>query len=211
MKLYTDPTCYRSHRVRMVLAEKDVPIEQIDVHRNKPLPESVLEINPTGEIPMLADHNLRLFNTSVLIEYLDERFPHPPMLPVYPNIRAQCRLWIYELDNNLYKLINRLRSSKSSNETRKKMRGQMADFLTAIAGMFSGYHHVQGSITGDSAHDVFSLADCCLVPILWQLPVLGVELPITRTTKPLFDYMQHQFERKSFHVSLSEAELKMRG
>ena len=200
MTLFSDPTCQYSHRVRIVLAEKDVTVEIEDVESNA-ITEEILEANPYGTLPTLVDRDLALYESKVVMEYLDERFPHPPLLPVYPVARAQSRLWIHRIENDwctLFAKIIKSPESKKAEEARKEFR----ESLISIATIFADRPYFMS--------EEFTLVDCCLAPILWRLPQLGIELPENRQVKPLLDYMERLFDRPSFQESLTDLEQEIR-
>ena len=183
MTLFSDPTCQYSHRVRIVLAEKDVTVEIEDIEPSA-ITEEILEANPYGTLPTLVDRDLALYESKVVMEYLDERFPHPPLLPVYPVARAQSRLWVHRIEKDWGGLIAQIINSpesKKSEEARKEFR----ESLISIASIFTDMPYFMS--------EDFTLVDCCLGPILWRLPQLGIELPNNRQVKPLLDYMERLF------------------
>ncbi len=184
MTFYSDPDCHYSHRVRIVLAEKGVTvdIESID---GKVIPEEVLEVNPYASLPTLIDRDLALYETKVMMEYLDERFPHPPL----HRIEKDCCVQVDKIVSDP--------NGKDAEEARKDLR----DSLVSIAPIFTDLPYFM--------NEEFTLVDCCLGPILWRLTSLGIKLPNNRQTKPLHDYMERLFERESFQESLSELEKEM--
>lgn len=197
MTFYSDGTSQYSHRVRIVLAEKGVTVETIDVDPDKK-PEDLASLNPYNSLPTLVDRDLVLYEADIMMEYLDERFPHPPLLPVYPVARAESRQFIYRIENDWCPLVNKLMSgSKDAANAAKDLK----ESLTTIAPIFADKPFFMS--------DEFSLVDCCLAPILWRLNYMGVKLPRTRQTMPLFDYMERIFARESFQESLTELERDM--
>ncbi len=200
MTLFSDPTCQYSHRVRIVLAEKDVTVEIEDIEP-RAITEEILEANPYGTLPTLVDRDLALYESKVVMEYLDERFPHPPLLPVYPVARAQSRLWVHRIEKDWGGLIAQIINSpesKKAEEARKEFR----ESLISIASIFADMPYFMS--------EEFTLVDCCLGPILWRLPQLGIELPNNRQVKPLLDYMERLFDRPSFQESLTDLEQEIR-
>jgi RNA polymerase-associated protein len=135
------------------------------------------------------------------MEYLDERFPHPPLLPVYPVARAQSRLVIYRIQKDWCGSVDTLVAGKSKDTVIDKARKELRESLVSIAPIFSEKSYFM--------NDDFTLVDCCVAPILWRLPQLGIELP-PKHGKPILDYMDRIFDRDQFQASLSEAELDMR-
>lgn len=194
MTLYSDPLDPYCHQVRIVLAEKGVSVDIIDIKQNMPKPEDLHDLNPYGTLPTLVDRDLVLFESRIILEYLDERFPHPPLMPVYPVARAECRKMIYRIDQDWYALINQImHGSEKESKTAKK---EFQDSLIAIAPVFGNKPYFMS--------DEFTLVDCWLAPILWRLPTFGIELP--SSAKSIHDYASRLFKRDSFKASLSEAE-----
>jgi RNA polymerase-associated protein len=157
-------------------------------------------VNPYGSVPTLVDRDLALYESTVVMEYLDERYPHPPLLPVYPVARANSRLLIHRIQRDWCGLVDIIVDPRSKESVRAVARKELRESLTGVSALF-----------GDKPFflsDEQSLVDCCLLPILWRLPILGIELP--RPAKPLLDYMDRQFAREAFQASLSAAEREMR-
>ena len=200
MTLFSDPTCQYSHRVRIVLAEKGVTVDIEDIEANA-VTEEILEANPYGTLPTLVDRDLALYESKVVMEYLDERFPHPPWLPVYPVARAQSRLWIYRIERDWCTLIDTILASPDSKKA-EAARKEFRESLITIASIFTEMSYFMS--------EEFTLVDCCLAPMLWRLPQLGIELPSNRQVKPLLDYMDRLFERPSFEESLTDLEREYR-
>lgn len=203
MTFYSDGEDHYSHRVRIVLAEKGVAVEIIDCKEGD-LPEDLAALNPYNNLPTLLDRELALFESKVMMEYLDERFPHPPLLPVYPVARAESRQLIYRIERDWCKLVDTLSEAKLGKvavEDVERCRKELRDSLVAISPIFNEKPFFMS--------DEFTLVDCCLAPILWRLPAMGVELPEDQC-KPLMKYMQSLFERDAFQSSLSDAEREMR-
>ncbi len=199
MTFYSDSESHYSHRVRIVLAEKGVTVDIVEsVGENKP--EDLAQINPYNSLPTLVDRDLVLYESKIMMEYLDERFPHPPLLPVYPVARGESRLYIYRIERDWSSLVDII----EANDNKKAVdsaRKELKESLTAIAPIFGEKPFFMS--------DEFTLIDCCLAPVLWRLPALGVEIPKNKQTKPLYDYMDRLFERESFKESLSEYEQDM--
>ena len=135
MTLFSDPTCQYSHRVRIVLAEKGVTVDVEDIAPNG-VTEEILEANPYGTLPTLVDRDLALYESKVVMEYLDERFPHPPLLPVYPVARAQSRLWIHRVERDWCTLIAQILASPDSKKA-EAARKEFRESLIGIAGIFT--------------------------------------------------------------------------
>ena len=200
MTLYSDPRDHHSHRVRMVLAEKDVRVQVVDVNPRR-LPRALLDVNPYNTVPTLVYRDLVLYNSAVIIEYLDERFPHPPLLPVYPVARAQSRLLMHriELDwsGHLAALMRGTGGARVLDRAHKALR----ESVVAIAPAFGEKPFFMS--------DELTLVDCCIAPVLWRLEHVGIDLP-ERLTRPMVRYMQKIFARRSFRDSLTEIEAEMR-
>lgn len=197
MSLYSGAKDMKSHQVRIVLAEKgvNVDIKQVDPDN---LPEELIEVNPYNNVPTLVDRDLVLYKADIVMEYLDERFPHPPLMPVYPVARAKSRLMMHRIEQDWYSLVETIELEGSKSEAARK---QLSEELTAIAPIFAEMPYFMS--------EDFSLVDCCLAPLLWRLPELGIELK-GNASKELRLYMQRVFERESFQASLTDAEREIR-
>lgn len=200
MTFYSDYTSHYSHRVRIVLAEKGVTVEIVDVDDSN-RPEDLPDLNPYNSLPTLVDRELVLYESKIMMEYLDERFPHPPLLPVYPVARGESRLFIYRIERDWSILVDGILSTDKEKE-REKMRKELRESLLAVAPIFDEKQFFM--------NDEFTLVDCCLAPILWRLPQLGIEIPNTKQAKPLLGYCERLFTRESFLESLSEFEKELR-
>lgn len=183
----------------MVLAEKGVAVAIMDVDPNHK-PEDLAEINPYNSLPTLLDRDLVLYEANVIMEYLDERFPHPPLLPVYPVQRALSRLWITRVEREWSGRLDLLMAGKGRETLLSKARKELRESIISIAPIFSEKPYFM--------NEDFSLVDCCVAPILWRLKEVDINLP-ERSTKPLQKYMQMMFEREAFRSSLTETELEM--
>lgn len=200
MTFFSDPVSHYSHRVRIVLAEKQVTVDLIDVDGEN-LPEDLVDLNPYNSLPTLVDRDLVLYESDIIMEYLDERFPHPPLFPVYPVARAQSRLWMYRVRREWCALVDPLLANEGDDGELEAMRGKLRDSLIATAPIFGEKPFFMS--------DEFTIVDCCVTPILWRLPVMGIELPENRGTKPLVEYRERLFNRDSVKASLSELEREM--
>jgi RNA polymerase-associated protein len=196
MTLFSGENCMYSHQVRIVLAEKGV---SVDIHLTEKgnLPEDLHEINPYGTVPTLVDRELGLYQANIINEYLDERFPHPPLMPVYPVMRGRSRLMMYRIENDWYSLANKILNGDDVEAARK----ELTEALLAVAAIFNEAPYFMS--------EEFSLVDCYLAPLLWRLPLLGIELS-GAGSKELKNYMIRLFERESFQASLTEAEREIR-
>ena len=182
------------HRARMVLAEKAVSFEVEYIDLDNPS-EDFLNINPYHTLPVLIDRDLVLNQSNIIIEYLDERFPHPPLLPVYPVSRAKTRLMIYRIEQDWYPLAERLIENVGDEEARKELEGHLMKMIPAFKEM------------PFFLNQEFTLVDCTIAPILWRLPIMGIEL--TENAEPIQEYAKRIFARASFRESLSDAEIEM--
>lgn len=200
MTYFSDPRDHYSHRVRIVLAEKGITVDVVEADSND-IPRELSEINPYNSLPTLVDRELTLYQTGVMMEYLDERFPHPPLLPVYPVARAESRQFIYRIEQDWCPLVDALVKNQNP-ANRAEIVKELRESLLVIAPIFSEKPFFMS--------DEFTLVDCCLAPILWRLDELKVDLPRTRQTLPLYEYMERVFSRASFLESLTEAEREMR-
>lgn len=196
---YSDPADHYCHRVRLVLAEKSVQAEIVEVESGR-CPPRLAEVNPYGSVPTLVDRDLSLYESAVIMEYLDERYPHPPLMPVYPVARANTRLLMHRIQRDWCVLVDRILDGRQKDADRALARKELRESLTGVSPLFAEKPFFLS--------EELSLVDCCLLPILWRLPVLGIELP--RQAKPLLDYMERQFARDSFRASLSSIERDMR-
>jgi len=200
MTLFSDSTSHYSHRVRIVLAEKGVSVDLVESEDGVPVPE-LGDLNPYNTMPTLIDRDLVLYESKVMMEYLDERFPHPPLLPVYPVARAESRLFMYRVERDWCSLVDTiLHSSKGSDVA--VARRDLGDSLTALSPIFAEKPFFMS--------EEFTLVDCCIAPILWRLPALGVDIKASKQTKPLYGYMDSLFGREAFRESLSIQEREMR-
>jgi RNA polymerase-associated protein len=200
MTFFSDGADHYSHRVRIVLAEKGVAVDIVDCQDDE-LPEDVAALNPYNSLPTLLDRELVLFESNVMMEYLDERFPHPPLLPVYPVARAESRLYIYRIQRDWCNYADTILNKKGSDEEIDAARKELRDSLVAISPIFQEKPYFMS--------EEFSLVDCVIATILWRLPAMGIELPEAQC-KPLIAYMDRLFDRESFQESLSEAEREIR-
>lgn len=197
MTLYSGALCPYSHRVRIVLAEKGVSVDILNVDPENP-PEELLELNPYQSVPTLVDRDLVLYQSNIIMEYLDERFPHPPLLPVYPVARAKSRLMMYRIENDWYQLLNKALEGDATNKD--AARKELRDNLISLAPIFASMPYFMS--------EEFSLVDCYLAPLLWRLPSLDIDLPTQANAIKV--YAKKLFQRESFQASLTEAERELR-
>lgn len=200
MTLYSDPRDHYSHRVRMVLAEKDVFVEVVDVNRSR-RSQKLVDANPYNVVPTLVDRDLVLYNSTVVIEYIDERFPHPPLLSVYPVERAKSRLLMHRIELDWSVHMDVLMRGRGGKRVLDRAHKALRESIIAAAPAFGEKPYFLS--------DEFTLVDCCVAPILWRLQHVDVDLP-ERLTRPMARYMQKIFARRSFRDSLTELEVEMR-
>ena len=200
MTLFSDSTSHYSHRVRIVLAEKGVSVDLVEGVDGVHVPE-LGDLNPYNTMPTLIDRDLILYESKVMMEYLDERFPHPPLLPVYPVARAESRLFMYRVERDWCSLVDTILHSSDAGAVAVARR-DLGDSMAALSPIFAEKPYFMS--------EEFTLVDCCIAPILWRLPALGVDLRATKQTKPLFNYMDSLFGREAFQESLSIQEREMR-
>lgn len=198
MTLFSSPVCPYSHRVRIVLAEKGITFEVVGVEKDK-LPEDLLDLNPYHSVPTLVDRELVLYDSQVIIEYLDERFPHPPLMPVDPVSRAKTRLALHRIDQDWFSQVQILETgdAKKADKARKILRESLISSSEVFA--FKPFF----------LSDDFSLVDCAIAPLLWRLPHYGIELPAAKTG-PITEYVERIFERETFKSATTESEEDMR-
>ena len=198
MTLFSSPSDPWSHRARLVLAEKGLAIETIDVDPAK-LPEDLLDLNPYHSVPTLVDRDLVLYDSRVIIDYLDERFPHPPLMPIDPITRAQFRVALYRLERDWYGLAREIEAD-AAGKGAAQSRKVLTEAISASAEVFKAKPFFLS--------DEFSLVDASIAPILWRLPVYGIEFP--PQAQPIVRYMNAIFTRPTFRASLSAIERGMR-
>ena len=196
MSCFSSPVDPECHRARIVLAEKDIMVEIHDVDMDN-LPEDLLDLNPYATVPTMVDRDLVLYNARVLIEYLDERFPHPPLMPVDPVSRAKSRLALFRIESDWFSLLGDIEHGTEKKKAQAKK--ALTDSLINSTEVFAAMPYFLSN--------EFSLLDCSIAPILWRLPYYGIELPAS--TKPVANYMKRIFGRDSFQASLSEQERDM--
>ena len=200
MTLFSDNSSHYSHRVRIVLAEKGVTVDLVE-SENGISPSELADFNPYNTMPTLVDRDLALYESKVMMEYLDERFPHPPLLPVYPVARSESRQFMYRIERDWCSLVDAIQNSRSDNVIKKSAK-ELRESLSAIAPIFAEKPFFMS--------EEFTLVDCCIAPILWRLPFLGVDIRPSKQSKPLLDYMDRLFRREAFMESLSIQEREMR-
>ncbi len=193
MVLFSDSIRPIGHAVRIVLAEKDVNVE-INYIDDDNRPEELNDLNPYNSILTLIDRDLVLYDAHIIMEYLDERFPHPPLMPVDPVNRARNRQLRYRVMRDLYSVVEDLESDNEIAVANAKK--VLRDNLTAIAPAFAQMPYFMS--------EEYSLIDCCVGPLMWRLSQYGIKLPMS--AKPLQEYADRLFEREAFQTSLSAVE-----
>lgn len=193
MTLYADPTDIYSHVVNMVLTEKGISVEIIRVNVAE-TPAQLFEINPYGTTPTLIDRDLVLYQPQVIMEYLDERFPHPPLLPVYPIARAKARLMMHRIERDWFSLLSQIENG--SGQQSKAANRELFDSLVSLVPIFSEKPFFLS--------EEFSLVDCCLAALFWRLEKLGLQLPTK--AKAIKAYANQLFARPAFKASIIEPE-----
>ncbi|MDP2822565.1 MAG: glutathione S-transferase N-terminal domain-containing protein [Sulfuritalea sp.] len=196
MNLYSGTTCPFSHRCRIVLYEKQMDFQVIDVDLfNKP--EDIAVINPYNRVPVLVDRDLVLYESNIINEYIDERFPHPQLMPPDPQTRAKARQLLFTMEQELFSYIDALEKNLKSAD---KSRGHIRDRLVELAPMFNKQKFLLG--------DDFSMLDVAIAPLLWRLDHYGIELP--KTAAPLMKFAERIFSRQGFIDALTPTEKMMR-
>lgn len=196
LTLYSARDCVHCHRIRLILAAKGVSYDLVLVDPAKP-PEDLIDLNPTQSLPTLVDRDLVLYETSVVAEYLDERYPHPPLMPIDPLSRARLRLAIVRMERDWLPLAEQCAGSgKNSEAARKRLR-------EALMGSLPLFKAAKFFLNPE-----MSLADCALAPLIWRLQSLGVSLP--REAQAIHDYGDRIFRNPGFTRSLTPDEKLLR-
>ena len=201
MVLYSGTTCPFSQRCRLVLFEKGMDFEVRDVDLfNKP--EDISTMNPYGQVPILVERELILYESNIINEYIDERFPHPQLMPADPLMRARARLMLFNFEKELFVHVHVLESErgKSNDKSHDKARSEIRDRLTTLAPLFLKNKYMLG--------DEFSMLDVAVAPLLWRLDHYGIEL--SKTAAPLMKYAERIFSRPAYIEALTPSEKVMR-
>jgi RNA polymerase-associated protein len=202
MMLYSGTTCPFSQRCRFVLFEKGMDFEIRDVDLfNKP--EDISVMNPYGQVPILVERDLILYESNIINEYIDERFPHPQLMPADPVQRARARLFLFNFERELFgqvQVLEKREHSKDSAKLMEKARAQVRDRLTQLAPIFLKNKHMLG--------EDFSMLDVAIAPLLWRLDHYGIELP--KSAMPLLKYAERIFARPAYIEALTPSEKVMR-
>ena len=197
MVLYSGTTCPYSHRCRFVLFEKgmDFEIRDVDLFAK---PEEIALMNPYNEVPILVERDLILYESHIINEYIDERFPHPQLMPADPVMRARARLFLFQFEVELFSQIDTLEHGNAKQQ--EKSRQHVSDRLTQMAPVFAKQKYMLG--------DEFSMLDVAISPLLWRLDYYGVSLP--KAAAPLMKYAERLFSRPAFIDALTPSEKVMR-
>ena len=201
MVLYSGTTCPVSQRCRLVLFEKGMDFEVRDVDLfNKP--EDISTMNPYGQVPILVERELILYESNIINEYIDERFPHPQLMPADPLMRARARLMLFNFEKELFVHVNTLENerNKVGDKNHDKARAEIRDRLTTLAPLFLKNKYMLG--------DEFSMLDVAIAPLLWRLDHYGIEL--SKTAAPLMKYAERIFSRPAYIEALTPSEKVMR-
>ena len=197
MALYSSDRSIECHRVRFVLAEKGINVDIIDVTNNESAAADLAELNPYNETPTLVDRDLLLHNAGVINDYLDERYPHPPLMPVDPVSRARLRLVHHRVIRDWYPLAEEIENGPANKVD--KARQQLKESIVAANDLFKESEFLLS--------EELSLVDCTLAPLFWRLPVYGIDLGKPGAT--IQGYIQRLISRPSFKASLTRAEREM--
>lgn len=198
MTLYSGSCDPYSHCTRIVLTEKNIVYDLCELEEGAQL-EELAEINPYCTVPTLLDRDLVLYGSNIIMEYLDERFPHPPLMPVYPVARARSRLMLYRVNRDWYTLMDKILDPKTSEAECAQARQLLQESLITIAPLFREMPFFLS--------EEFSLVDCVIAPLLWRLPVMKID--IIPEAKGLKDYAERLFQREAFQQSLTPTERAM--
>jgi len=197
MTLYSGTACPFSHRCRIVLYEKGMDFQIIDVDLyNKP--EDLAVMNPYNRVPVLVERDLILFESNIINEYIDDRFPHPQLMPADPVMRARARLFLFRFEQELFCHIHPV--EHGNQKTADKARVAIRDSLTLIAPVFAKQKFMLG--------DEFSMLDVAIAPLLWRLDFYGIQLP--KQAAPLLKFAERLFSRPPFIEALTASEKAMR-
>lgn len=195
MTLYSGSTDPYSHRARIVLAEKGVTFDLYEIDVDTQV-DALVEINPYNTVPTLVDRDLVLYESEIIMEYLDERFPHPPLMPVYPVARARSRLMLHRVNRDWYTLMNKILAKNADSQVVQESRKALYESIVSVSPMFKEMPYFLS--------EEFSLVDCAIAPMLWRLKAMGIVLP--QEAKAIQEYAKRLFDREAFQISLTESE-----
>ncbi|MEK9867517.1 MAG: glutathione S-transferase N-terminal domain-containing protein [Betaproteobacteria bacterium] len=197
MKLYSGTTCPFSHRCRIVLYEKGMDFQIVDVDLFDK-PEDLATMNPYNQTPVLVERELILYESNIINEYIDDRFPHPQLMPADPVLKARARLFLFRFEGDLFSHIDAIETG--TQRQADKARELVRDNLVQIAPVFAHQKYMLG--------DEFSMLDVAIAPLLWRLDLYGIQLP--RQAAPLMKYAERLFSRSAFVEALTPSEKVMR-
>jgi RNA polymerase-associated protein len=196
MRLYSGTTCPYSHRCRIVLYEKGMDFEVIDVDLMGRA-EDIAVINPYNKVPVLVERDLILYEANIINEYIDERFPHPQLMPPDPVMRGRARLFLHRFEQELYSQVDII---EQNGKAADKARAAIRDNLTQIAQILTKQKFLLG--------DEFSMLDVAIAPLLWRLDHYGIQMG--KEAAPLMKYAERLFSRQGFIDALTPSERAMR-
>ncbi|TNF69967.1 MAG: stringent starvation protein A [Gammaproteobacteria bacterium] len=190
--LYSNSECVYCHRIRYILAEKKIPFQLVELNPKKDA-QKIKALNPYGSLPVLQERDQTFYDADVIMYYLDERYPMPALMPGYPVMRSKTRLAILRIERDWYAMMHMILNADKDADVAKKA---LIDSFKAIEPIFASSEYFMA--------DELSLADCTLVPLLWRLPLLGIQL--NGNFGAVKTYAERLFSRDSFKKSLSKAE-----
>jgi stringent starvation protein A len=197
MILYSGTACPFSQRCRIVLYEKGMDFEIKDIDPTEKADE-IAAMNPYSQVPILVERELTLYESNIINEYIDERFPHPQLMPADPVMRARARLFLHNFERDLFSHLNDI--VNGTPKVAEKARIIVRDNLTQIAPIFNKQKYMLG--------DDYSMLDVAIAPLLWRLDYYGIQLPKQAT--PLLKYGERLFTRPAFIEALTPIEKAMR-
>tara|TARA_A100001234_G_scaffold64027_1_gene55609 strand:- start:2228 stop:2848 length:621 start_codon:yes stop_codon:yes gene_type:complete len=198
MIFYSEEKGHYSHMVRIVLAEKDISCDIKEFDPNSKLPPELATINPYNKLPVLVDREVTIYEPRIISEYLDERFPHPPLLPIYPNDKAECRLLIHRIERDWLPIMDKMMNPKIKQKEFDKLKKELVSLVAGIVLVLKEKPYFMS--------DEFTLVDCYMSAILYRLPYLGVSTPKSKSFDSLYSYQDKLFARPSFELSLTDSE-----
>lgn len=196
MRLYSGTTCPYSHRCRIVLYEKGMDFEVIDVDLMNRA-EDIAVINPYNKVPVLVERDLILYEANIINEYIDERFPHPQLMPPDPVMRGRARLFLHRFEQELYSQVDII---EQGGKNADKARAVIRDNLTQLAQILTKQKFLLG--------EEFSMLDVAIAPLLWRLEHYGIQMG--KDAAPLMKYAERLFSRQGFIDALTPSERAMR-
>ena len=201
MIFYSEDKGHYSHMVRLVLAEKDISCEVNEFDPFGKLPEDLAVVNPYNKLPVLMDREVTIYEPRIILEYLDERFPHPPLLPVYPVARAQTRLILHRFESDWCEPMDIIEDVASTKNEKNKNKKIIEKNLTNSLSLFNNQNFFRS--------DDLTVLDTVIMPILFRLPYFGIKIPSSNSAKALNEYIERMRDYKSFSESISESEKEL--